>query len=74
MLLREPIAHAVGVKHDPWAAALGLPAAGLWLELSVLRGALQGVGDYKGVGLSLDRRAGRAAGLRRRSSPPPASA
>jgi O-antigen/teichoic acid export membrane protein len=43
----------VGVKHDPWAAALGLPAAGLWLELSVLRGVLQGVGDYKGVGLSL---------------------
>ncbi len=53
VLLREPIAQAVGVKHDPWAAALGLPAAGLWLELSVLRGVLQGVGDYKGVGLSL---------------------
>jgi O-antigen/teichoic acid export membrane protein len=53
VLLRNPIAQAVGVKHDPWAAALGLPAAGLWLELSVLRGALQGVGDYKGVGLSL---------------------
>ena len=53
ILLRDPIAQAVGVKHDPWAAALGLPAAGLWLELSVLRGVLQGVGDYKGVGLSL---------------------
>jgi O-antigen/teichoic acid export membrane protein len=53
VLLRNPIAHAVGVKHDPWAAALGLPAAGLWLELSVLRGVLQGAGDYKGVGLSL---------------------
>ena len=53
VLLRDPIAQAVGVKHDPWAAALGLPAAGLWLELSVLRGALQGVGDYKGVGVSL---------------------
>ncbi len=53
VLLRDPIARAVGVKHDPWAAALGLPAAGLWLELSVLRGVLQGVGDYKGVGLSL---------------------
>jgi O-antigen/teichoic acid export membrane protein len=25
----------------------------LWLELSILRGVLQGVGDYKGVGLSL---------------------
>jgi O-antigen/teichoic acid export membrane protein len=53
VLLRDPIARAVGVRHDPWAAALGLPAAGLWLEISVLRGVLQGVGDYKGVGLSL---------------------
>ncbi len=53
VLLRDPIAQAVGVKHDQWAAALGLPAAGLWLELSVLRGVLQGLGDYKGVGLSL---------------------
>jgi O-antigen/teichoic acid export membrane protein len=54
VLLRDPIAQAVGVgKHDQWAAAIGLPAAGLWLALSVLRGALQGIGDYKGVGLSL---------------------
>ena len=30
-----------------------MPAAGLWLELSVLRGVLQGIGDYKGVGVSL---------------------
>jgi O-antigen/teichoic acid export membrane protein len=53
VLLRDPIAKAVGNGIDPWAAALGLPAAGLWLELSVLRGVLQGAGDYKGVGLSL---------------------
>ena len=53
VLARQPIADAVGVRHDPWAAALGLPAAGLWLELSVLRGVLQGIGDYQGVGLSL---------------------
>ena len=53
ILLRNPIASAVGVKKDPWAAAIGIPAACLWLELSVLRGALQGVGDYKGVGFSL---------------------
>jgi O-antigen/teichoic acid export membrane protein len=52
-LLRNPIASAVGVKKDPWAAAIGIPAACLWLELSILRGAMQGVGDYKGVGLSL---------------------
>ncbi|MDQ6731305.1 MAG: hypothetical protein M3022_13690 [Actinomycetota bacterium] len=53
VLLRAPIASAVGVPNDQWAAAVGLPAAVLWLELSILRGALQGVGDYKGVGVSL---------------------
>jgi O-antigen/teichoic acid export membrane protein len=53
ILLRDPIAQAVGVKHDQWAAAIGLPAGCLWLELSILRGALQGIGDYKTVGLSL---------------------
>ena len=53
ILLRDPIAQAVGVKHDQWAAAIGIPAGCLWLELSILRGALQGVGDYKSVGLSL---------------------
>ena len=31
VLLRDPIASAVGVKHDQWAAAVGLPAAMLWL-------------------------------------------
>jgi O-antigen/teichoic acid export membrane protein len=53
IVLRDPIAQAVGVQNHQWAAAIGLPAAGLWLELSVLRGVLQGVGDYKGVGISL---------------------
>jgi O-antigen/teichoic acid export membrane protein len=53
VLVRDPIAQAVGVKHDQWAAAVGLPAAFLWLELCILRGVLQGVGDYKGVGISL---------------------
>ncbi|MGP0052390.1 MAG: lipopolysaccharide biosynthesis protein [Solirubrobacteraceae bacterium] len=53
VLAREPIAQAVGVPHDEWGAALGLPAAALWLELSILRGVLQAVGDYRGVGLSL---------------------
>jgi O-antigen/teichoic acid export membrane protein len=53
IVLRHPIASAVGVRHDSWAAAIGLPAGCLWLELSILRGALQGVGDYKAVGLSL---------------------
>jgi O-antigen/teichoic acid export membrane protein len=53
VLLRNPIADLVGVKHDPWAAAAGLPAACIYLQVSLLRGALQGVGDYKTVGFSL---------------------
>ena len=51
--LQDPIASAVGVKKYPWGAAIGIPAGCLWIELSFLRGALQGVGDYKGVGISL---------------------
>jgi hypothetical protein len=56
ILLRVPIADAVGVRHEPggtWAAAAGIPAGCVYLEISILRGALQGLGDYKGVGLSL---------------------
>jgi O-antigen/teichoic acid export membrane protein len=53
VLLRHQIAQLVGVPHEQWAAAVGLPAGCLWLGLSILRGALQGVGDYKSVGLSL---------------------
>jgi O-antigen/teichoic acid export membrane protein len=53
VLLRVPIADAVGVRKDVWAAAIGLPAGCMWLELSILRGALQGVGDYRSVGFSL---------------------
>jgi O-antigen/teichoic acid export membrane protein len=53
VLFRAPIASAVGVRNDQWAAAIGLPAAVLWLALSIVRGALQGVGDYQGVGVSL---------------------
>jgi O-antigen/teichoic acid export membrane protein len=53
VLAREPIAAAVGVRQYQWATAIGIPAGCLWLELSILRGALQGVGDYRSVGLSL---------------------
>ena len=53
VLLRQPIADAVGVRNDSWAAALGLPAAALYLLLTILRGVLQGSGDYRAVGLSL---------------------
>jgi len=53
IVLQDPIAAAVGVKRYSWAAAAGIPAGCLWLELSLLRGVLQGIGDYKGVGISL---------------------
>ena len=52
VLLRHPIAVAVGVKQD-WAAALGIPAGCLYLLLCIMRGFLQGLGDYKAVGISL---------------------
>jgi O-antigen/teichoic acid export membrane protein len=46
-------ADAVGVRDDQWAAALGLPAAGLWLWLSTLAGTLQGIGQYRDVSVSI---------------------
>lgn len=52
VLFRHPIAEAVGV-HQQWAAALGIPAGCLYLLLTILRGVLQGTGDYRTVGLSL---------------------
>jgi O-antigen/teichoic acid export membrane protein len=53
IVLRHPIAAAVGVKKWDWAAAAGLPAGCLYLWVSLLRGALQGIGDYRAVGISL---------------------
>ena len=50
---RTPIAAAVGVPRVSWAAALGLPSAGVYLWLSTLAGILQGVGDYRGVSIQL---------------------
>jgi O-antigen/teichoic acid export membrane protein len=53
ILLREPIAAAVGVEEHAWGAAIAPPAGVLWLLLALLRGALQGIGDYRTVGVSL---------------------
>ncbi len=53
ILFQSQIAAAVGVKQYSWAAAAGIPAGCVWLELSLLRGILQGVGDYRSVGISL---------------------
>ncbi len=44
---QQPIADAVGVKHYSWAAAAGIPAGCMYLYVSILRGALQGIGDYR---------------------------
>jgi O-antigen/teichoic acid export membrane protein len=52
VLARHPIAEAVGVKYQ-WAAALGIPAGCLYLLLCMMRGFLQGLGDYRSVGISL---------------------
>jgi O-antigen/teichoic acid export membrane protein len=52
VLVRHPIASALHIKQD-WAAALGIPAACLYVLLCVMRGFLQGLGDYKAVGISL---------------------
>ena len=52
VLVRHPIASAVGVKQE-WAAALGIPAGCLYLLLCMMRGFLQGLGDYRAVGISL---------------------
>jgi O-antigen/teichoic acid export membrane protein len=54
ILLRHPIANLVGGHTIPaWAAAAGLPAGCVYLQLSLLRGVLQGLGDYRSVGVSL---------------------
>ena len=41
ILVRQPIADAVGVPHQGWAAAAGIPAGCLYLVLCTLRGALR---------------------------------
>ncbi len=51
--LREPLAALIGVEEHPWAAAAVLPTGGLWLLLSLQRGALQGLHAFRPVALSL---------------------
>ncbi len=53
VLLRVPIATVIGVPEAPWAAALTVPAATAWIALCVLRGALQGDGQFAVVGWSI---------------------
>ena len=52
VLLRQPLADAIGVPEE-WAAA-AVPVTGCaWLILCVLRGVLTGLHEYRTVGLSL---------------------
>jgi O-antigen/teichoic acid export membrane protein len=51
-LLRHQLADITGVK-EIWAAASVLVTGGLWLLLSIERGVLQGLREYRVVGLSI---------------------
>jgi glycosyltransferase involved in cell wall biosynthesis/O-antigen/teichoic acid export membrane protein len=53
LVLRDPLAAAIGVDEVPWAAAATVPTGALWLLLAVIRGALQGVQRYRLVGGSI---------------------
>jgi O-antigen/teichoic acid export membrane protein len=53
VLLRKPLATAIGVEDVPWGASATLLCGALWLVLSVERGALLGFQRYRLVGGSL---------------------
>lgn len=53
VLLRDPIAHVVGVPEHPWAAAAILPSGAIWTLLSLQRGVMQGLHSFKPVGGSI---------------------
>lgn len=53
ILLRDPIAHVVGVPEHPWAAAAILPSGVIWTLLSLQRGVMQGLHAFKPVGGSI---------------------
>jgi O-antigen/teichoic acid export membrane protein len=49
---RHGLAAAIGVGDVPWGAAATIPSCGLWLIVSIQRGALQGFHRYRAVGAS----------------------
>jgi O-antigen/teichoic acid export membrane protein len=51
-LLRDQLAEVMQVR-EPWAAATVLPAGVMWGGLALMRGVLQGLAEYRLVGLSL---------------------
>jgi O-antigen/teichoic acid export membrane protein len=50
---RHVLASVIAVRDVPWGAAATVPAASLWLILSVERGALLGFQRYRLVGVSI---------------------
>src|SRR5207237_1132003 len=50
---RHVLASEIAVRDVPWGAAATVPAASLWLILSVERGALLGFQRYRLVGVSI---------------------
>lgn len=53
IVFREQLAALTGVDDAPWAAAAIPATGGVWLFLSVLRGALQGLQRFQAVALSI---------------------
>ena len=62
VLLRHQVADVLGVPEE-WGAASTVPAAALWMLVSIQRGALQGVREYRTVGVSILCEAGGRLGL-----------
>jgi O-antigen/teichoic acid export membrane protein len=52
-VLRDPLAALIGVDDVPWAAAAIPPTGVLWMLLCLQRGALQGLREYRPVGVSI---------------------
>ncbi len=53
ILLRDQLASLIGVPEEPWAAATVLATGVAWLGLSIERGILVGLRQYKAAGLSV---------------------
>ena len=53
ILLRDQLASLIGVPDEPWAAATVLATGVAWLGLSIERGILVGLRQYKAAGLSV---------------------
>ncbi|MBA2506725.1 MAG: glycosyltransferase, partial [Thermoleophilaceae bacterium] len=53
VILRDPLAHLIGIPELPWGAVATVFTGCMWLLVSIERGALQGLRHYGMVGMSL---------------------